>query len=354
MAKEQGLSLNPQKISGLCGKLMCCLRYEYEAYKDFHGRAPKINEMISTPAGEAKVIDQDVPREVLTLLTPDDKKVKIALADMVADAPDAKPNRVDEEVWERTLSATGVGGIYEATYQTSKFTSESALGSAKAVHTHEGASRPASSSKSAKGSAPTKSKGSEGGANNKGGKAQSQSRTASGAKASQKASGASSSSPTRRHRGEARQLDTGTMSTSSASSAKQTASSAHTTSQLSREQLTGGSAHTPSAQGNRPGQHSSNIRGNANTGSSTQNKSGNSSKQGAQAASSQKQTSAKQQNRSQNQNKSNNRDNASGKTSANAASKTASSNTGRRQPRRRTRIEGDSTNSTASGGNKDA
>lgn len=41
MAKEQDLSLNPQKISGVCGRLMCCLRYEYEAYKDFKSRAPR-------------------------------------------------------------------------------------------------------------------------------------------------------------------------------------------------------------------------------------------------------------------------------------------------------------------------
>ena len=41
MAKEQDLPLNPLKISGLCGRLMCCLRYEYDAYKDFKTRAPK-------------------------------------------------------------------------------------------------------------------------------------------------------------------------------------------------------------------------------------------------------------------------------------------------------------------------
>ena len=40
MAKEQNLSLNPQKISGCCGRLMCCLRYEYEAYKEVNSRAP--------------------------------------------------------------------------------------------------------------------------------------------------------------------------------------------------------------------------------------------------------------------------------------------------------------------------
>ena len=63
MAKEQDLSLNPQKISGVCGRLMCCLRYEFDAYKDFKGRAPKHNGTVQTPDGPAKVVDLDVPRE---------------------------------------------------------------------------------------------------------------------------------------------------------------------------------------------------------------------------------------------------------------------------------------------------
>ena len=56
MAKEQDLPLNPLKISGLCGRLMCCLRYEFEAYKDYKGRAPKKGAIIETPLGLAKVV----------------------------------------------------------------------------------------------------------------------------------------------------------------------------------------------------------------------------------------------------------------------------------------------------------
>ena len=63
MAKAQDLSLNPQKISGLCGRLMCCLRYENEAYKDFKSRAPKAGATVQTPDGPAKVDSLDVPRE---------------------------------------------------------------------------------------------------------------------------------------------------------------------------------------------------------------------------------------------------------------------------------------------------
>ena len=101
MAKEQDLSLNPQKISGVCGRLMCCLRYEYDAYKDFHSRAPKKNAKIATPDGEGKVVDLDVPREIVSIKVGDEKPVKVPLADMEALEGQARPNAVGEEAWER-------------------------------------------------------------------------------------------------------------------------------------------------------------------------------------------------------------------------------------------------------------
>lgn len=100
MAKEQDLSLNPQKISGLCGRLMCCLRYEYDAYKDFHGRAPKKNARIETPDGEGKVVDLDVPREVVSIKVGDEKPVKVPLAAMEAPKEGARPQAVGAEAWE--------------------------------------------------------------------------------------------------------------------------------------------------------------------------------------------------------------------------------------------------------------
>lgn len=77
MAKEQDLPLNPAKVSGTCGRLMCCLRYEFEAYKDFKNRAPKIGAIVDTPVGQAKVISFDTPREVVTLklCNPEDPKI---------------------------------------------------------------------------------------------------------------------------------------------------------------------------------------------------------------------------------------------------------------------------------------
>ena len=55
MAKTQGLSLNPGKISGLCGRLMCCLGYEIEHYTDAAKKLPKIGSEVTTPEGKASV-----------------------------------------------------------------------------------------------------------------------------------------------------------------------------------------------------------------------------------------------------------------------------------------------------------
>ena len=55
MAKEQGLSLNPTKISGTCSRLMCCLKYEQESYEDLIRTTPKVNAYVSTPSGNGYV-----------------------------------------------------------------------------------------------------------------------------------------------------------------------------------------------------------------------------------------------------------------------------------------------------------
>lgn len=82
MAKEQDLPLTSNKISGACGRLMCCLRYEFEAYRDFKGRAPKRNAVIDTPLGKAKVAEYDTPKEQLALRLENGKIVRIPLAEM--------------------------------------------------------------------------------------------------------------------------------------------------------------------------------------------------------------------------------------------------------------------------------
>lgn len=67
MAKTQGLSLNPQKISGLCGRLMCCLKFEDDYYSQTAKFMPKNNAEVETPAGKGKVVDTDVLRQLVTV-----------------------------------------------------------------------------------------------------------------------------------------------------------------------------------------------------------------------------------------------------------------------------------------------
>jgi cell fate regulator YaaT (PSP1 superfamily) len=57
MAKEQGISLTPQEITGMCGRLRCCLVYEYEQYAAARKELPKRNKRVVTPMGEGKVVD---------------------------------------------------------------------------------------------------------------------------------------------------------------------------------------------------------------------------------------------------------------------------------------------------------
>ena len=60
MAKIQGLSLNPSKISGCCGKLMCCLKYENAYYQEAFNKMPKVNSTAITPDGEGVVVSNNL------------------------------------------------------------------------------------------------------------------------------------------------------------------------------------------------------------------------------------------------------------------------------------------------------
>ena len=94
MAKEQDLPLNSNKISGACGRLMCCLRYEFEAYRDFKQRAPKKNAVIQTPLGTAKIVEYDTPKEQLALRLENGKQIRVPLAEM--EASDAAKKKSEE------------------------------------------------------------------------------------------------------------------------------------------------------------------------------------------------------------------------------------------------------------------
>jgi cell fate regulator YaaT (PSP1 superfamily) len=67
MAKEQDLPLNPSKLSGACGRLLCCLTYEYEQYREIKGSLPRVGSRISTPTGDAKVLRINVSKDTILL-----------------------------------------------------------------------------------------------------------------------------------------------------------------------------------------------------------------------------------------------------------------------------------------------
>lgn len=65
MAKEQNLSLNPTKISGICGRLMCCLNYEQSTYEDIRKRMPSVGSVIETEYGKAEVVSNNIVKEIV-------------------------------------------------------------------------------------------------------------------------------------------------------------------------------------------------------------------------------------------------------------------------------------------------
>ncbi len=78
MVKEQGLALNPSKISGICGRLMCCLAYEYETYCALKKNFPRIGKRVKTPQGEGKVIKHNALSGTVSVQLDEGKEVAFA------------------------------------------------------------------------------------------------------------------------------------------------------------------------------------------------------------------------------------------------------------------------------------
>ncbi len=93
-AKEQNLPLNPFKISGICGRLMCCLRYEYEQYKEFNKKAPKKGSWVQTAHGDGKIVDYNVCREAVVVQIDNGIKYDVPLNEIKGKA---KPKPKDKE-----------------------------------------------------------------------------------------------------------------------------------------------------------------------------------------------------------------------------------------------------------------
>lgn len=97
MAKEQNLFLNPSKISGICGRLLCCLSYEQENYDLFHNSCPRLGKRYQTSRGPMKVLRANMFRNSVALLTDSNEEIELTLeewAELDPRRPDAPP-RVD-------------------------------------------------------------------------------------------------------------------------------------------------------------------------------------------------------------------------------------------------------------------
>ena len=79
MAKNQNIALNPTKINGVCGRLLCCLKYENECYKEFSKNLPKVGKKVQTNEGEGKVISVDILKQTYRVDVKDKGIVEVNL-----------------------------------------------------------------------------------------------------------------------------------------------------------------------------------------------------------------------------------------------------------------------------------
>ncbi|MFP3870195.1 MAG: stage 0 sporulation family protein [Syntrophobacteria bacterium] len=93
MAKEQNLSLNPTKISGVCGRLMCCLRYEYGDYLEMKKGMPRVGKRVRMPEGEGKVVRQDVLGQRLIVALDDGREVACSPCELSTEKAKTKEER---------------------------------------------------------------------------------------------------------------------------------------------------------------------------------------------------------------------------------------------------------------------
>ncbi len=82
MAKCQNLPLNPNKISGICGRLLCCLTCEYETYLELAKNMPPLGKPCNTPAGQGKVVRQDILRQTVTVALSDATQVEFKISEL--------------------------------------------------------------------------------------------------------------------------------------------------------------------------------------------------------------------------------------------------------------------------------
>ncbi len=101
MAKVQGLSLNPSKISGLCGRLMCCLSYENEYYSEVYKKMPKVGAEVSTPDGKGVVVSDNMLKLIVRVKI--EKDGNLVYKDFPLDKIKFKGGKKEEEEGKEKL-----------------------------------------------------------------------------------------------------------------------------------------------------------------------------------------------------------------------------------------------------------
>ncbi len=105
IAREQGLTLNPNKISGMCGRLMCCLVYEQQLYKRIQSRLPEAGQAVATEYGEATIDRVDVLNRRVDVSYEDGRERTMALTDVRVLGDDSSPEKSDtpdddDKLWD--------------------------------------------------------------------------------------------------------------------------------------------------------------------------------------------------------------------------------------------------------------
>lgn len=146
VAKDQRLSLNPSQISGACGRLMCCLRYEHEFYVQSRKRFPKEGKVLRTSRGEEKILANDIFRDRVTLRAVDGEMRIVPLADLLGEmevaaggplaADDVNPEP-DTEPADALAEENGGGAIVEDVVEAIGAGSPPSLGEESAPANHD-------------------------------------------------------------------------------------------------------------------------------------------------------------------------------------------------------------------------
>jgi cell fate regulator YaaT (PSP1 superfamily) len=111
MAKEQGISLTPTEITGMCGRLRCCLIYEYEQYTQARALLPRKNRRVMTPQGEGRVLDQIPIRDSVYVVLSDDQRREFKRSEiqLIDENGGLTPAMSEEERRELNLEVPAIG-----------------------------------------------------------------------------------------------------------------------------------------------------------------------------------------------------------------------------------------------------